>query len=166
MPVHRHIIAPDEGEQILNLGSHVTIKLSAEATGGEAAVIEHVVPPQGGPPPHAHEETELLYILSGTFEVVVGDETAQAGPGAVVHVPPGTVHTTRNTGERAGRQLSIYFPGGAEGFFREAGTPVADAQELPDFDQPVNLEGVDFPRVLAIAERYGMRVHAGAPGGG
>lgn len=152
------IVGPDEGEQLLNLGSHVNIKVSAEATGGAFAVIEHTVPPQGGPPPHTHGEAELLYILSGQFEVVVGSAQLEAGPGTVIHVPPGIPHTTRNVGQRAGRQLSVYVPGGSEGFFREAGAPVTGPQDLPDLDEPADLTGVDMPRILALANKYGMNV--------
>lgn len=160
MSVERLIVTPEEGEQFLNLGGHVNIRIPAEATGGAFAVVEHVVPPRGGPPVHSHPETELLYVLSGRFEAIVGSSRAEVGAGAILHVPAGMPHTTRNVGESAGRQLSVYLPGGSEGFFREAGTSVAAGQTLPDFDRPVSLEGVDLPRVLAIAERYGMRVEA------
>ena len=162
MPTTQHVIRPGEGEQLLSLASHVTIKVPAEATGGAFAVVEHVVPPQGGPPPHTHRETELLYVLEGTFFVVVGAEQGTAGPGTVIQVPAGTVHTTRNVGGRAGRQLSIYLPGGGEGFFREVGTPVDSGRPLPDLDQPASLAGVDMARVLELAARYGMQVVQGA----
>ncbi len=158
MHSNRFVIGPDGGEQLLNLGTHVNIKVPAEATGGAVAVIEHTIPPQGGPPTHTHVETELLYILSGHFAVVVGSEQREAGPGTVIHVPPGTPHTTRNIGPCAGRQLSVYVPGGSEGFFREAGTPVAGPEELPDLDEPADLTGVDLPRILALANKYGMNV--------
>lgn len=163
MSTDNHIIAPEAGERFLNLGAHVNIKLSAEATGGAFAVIEHTVPPKGGPPPHSHLETELLYIISGSFEVVVGPARSEVGAGAIIYVPAGTAHTTRNIGDSAGRQLSLYLPGGAEGFFREAGTAVVSGQDIPDLDQPVSLDGVDMARILALAARYGMQVQVDPP---
>jgi quercetin dioxygenase-like cupin family protein len=162
MSTDHHIVAPTDGEQLLNLGGHVNIKIPSEATGGAFAVVEHVIPPNGGPPPHTHVETELLYVLSGTFEVVVGPTRTTVGSGTVIHVPRGTVHTTRNVGDSAGRQLSIYLPGGGEGFFREAGTPVVSGQVLPDFAQPANLEGVDMGLLMATAARYGIQIQVGA----
>jgi len=160
MSLIHHIIRPEEGDHFLNLGAHVSIKVPGEATGGQFALIEHTVPPQAGPPPHAHAETEVLYILSGHFEVLVASERAEVGPGTIIHVPPQTLHTTRNIGHSAGRQLSLYLPGGAEGFFREAGTPVTDLRNLPNLDAPTNLADVDVPRVLRIAKKYGMQVGA------
>lgn len=157
-----HIIRPEDGEQLLNLGAHVNIKVPAAATGGAFAVIEHVVPPQGGPPPHTHPETELLYILSGSFSVVVGEDRSEVGPGTLIYVPPETIHTTRNVGTRAGRQLSLYLPGGGEGFFREAGTAVTSLDQLPDLDQPVSFAGIDMSRIVRLAAQYGMRVHSTA----
>jgi mannose-6-phosphate isomerase-like protein (cupin superfamily) len=157
----RHIIGPEDGELVLNLGALASIKVPSEATRGQFALIEHTVPPRGGPPPHTHAETELLYILSGRFEVLVGAERVEVGPGTIIHVPPRTLHTTCNIGNSAGRQLSLYVPGGAEGFFREAGTRVTSLRELPNLDEPANLEGVDVPRVLDIARNYGMEVRTG-----
>jgi mannose-6-phosphate isomerase-like protein (cupin superfamily) len=153
-----HLVRPGEGEPFLSLASHVSIKVPSEATGGAFSVMEHVVPPQGGPPPHTHRETELIYIVEGTFSVVVGTEQGTVGGGTLLHVPPGVVHTTRNVGERAGRQLNVYLPGGGEGFFREIGTPVDDSHPVPDLDQPSSLAGVDMARVLDLAAHYGMQV--------
>jgi mannose-6-phosphate isomerase-like protein (cupin superfamily) len=161
MQSNGHIIRPADGEQFLSLGSDVKIKLDASATGGAFAVIEPRVPPEGGPPPHTHRETELLYILSGNFAAIVGSERSEVDAGTLIYVPPETVHTTRNIGRRAGRQLSIYLPGGGEGFFREAGTAVANPDMLPDLDEPANLSGIDMSRVIALAARYGMRVKTG-----
>jgi mannose-6-phosphate isomerase-like protein (cupin superfamily) len=158
MPPQAHIIRPEAGERFLSLGSDVNIKLAAPATGGAFAVIEHRVPPQGGPPPHTHRETELLYILSGSFAATIGSERSEVEAGTLIYVPPETVHTTRNIGRRAGRQLSLYLPGGGEGFFREAGTAVTNPDVLPDFDEPANLSGIDMSRIVALAARYGMRV--------
>jgi mannose-6-phosphate isomerase-like protein (cupin superfamily) len=158
MQSNGRIIRPEAGERFLSLVTDVRIKLAAPATGGAFAVIEHRVPPQGGPPPHTHRETELLYILSGSFAAIVGSEQSGVEAGTLIHVPPETVHTTRNIGRRAGRQLSIYLPGGGEGFFREAGTAVTNPDMLPDLDEPANLSGIDMSRIVALAARYGMRV--------
>jgi quercetin dioxygenase-like cupin family protein len=162
MQVENHIIRPQDGEQVLAMGAHVNIMLPASATGGAVAVIEHRVPPGGGPPPHTHPETELLYILSGTFAAMVGSEQREVEAGTLIHVPPGILHTTRNIGSHAGRQLSLYLPGGAEGFFREVGRAVTSADILPDFDQPAHLTGTDMSHIAVLAARYGMDVQPDA----
>lgn len=152
-----------EGEQVLAMGALVTVVVPASATGGRFAVIEHDVPPTGGPPPHTHTTCEFLYVLDGEFDVWMGDvaEPIRSGTGASIVVPPGTPHTTRNAGERAGRLLSIYAPGGDEGFFLDIGTPTANLADLPDLNVPPDLSGLDIARVQALAERYGMRLVSG-----
>lgn len=165
MSTPQNIIRPHEGESYLSLASRVTIKVPSEATGGAFAVMEHVVPPGGGPPPHTHRETELIYIVDGTFSVTVGADEETVGAGSLLHVPPGTVHTTRNVGDRAGRQLNVYLPGGGEGFFREVGTRVDAGEPMPNLDRPGSLAGVDMARVLELAARYGMEVVPPAPHG-
>jgi mannose-6-phosphate isomerase-like protein (cupin superfamily) len=137
------ILSPTDGEQVRALGTVATIKIAAEATGGRLAVTEHEVPHDVGPPPHIHrDEDELLYVLEGTFDVVVGDASARSAPaGTCVLVAQGTVHTTRCTSER-GRLLSVYTPGGSEGFFREVGA----------------IDQTDRDALLALADHWGMAV--------
>jgi quercetin dioxygenase-like cupin family protein len=153
-----HILQAGEGESVLNLGALVTVKIPSTRTGGAFAVVEHTVPPGGGPPLHTHPETELLYVVDGEFEFVVGSLLATVGKGGTVHIPPRTPHTSRNVGNGAGRQLSIYLPGGAEAFFLEAGVPTGRLDRLPDFNQPADLSGVDMQRVLDLAAKYGIEV--------
>lgn len=49
--------------------------------------------------PHHHAVTEeIYYILSGTAEMTLGDQTRPVGPGDAIAIPPGIRHTIRNTG--------------------------------------------------------------------
>ena len=49
--------------------------------------------------PHHHAVTEeIYYILSGSAEMTLGDETRAVGPGDAIAIPPGLRHTIRNTG--------------------------------------------------------------------
>jgi quercetin dioxygenase-like cupin family protein len=152
------VIPAGAGDTVMNLGTLVRIKVPSTATQGAFSVAEHTVPPLSGPPLHTHPETEILYVLAGEFDVGIGSDTVRAEEGAVIHVRPNTPHSTRNVGARAGRLLSLYFPGAADRFFAEAGTPVRANEPLPDFDRPADLSGVNVSAVLAIAERHGMRI--------
>jgi quercetin dioxygenase-like cupin family protein len=140
------LIASSSGTHHDVLGSTATMKLASRDTGGRLAVVEHDVPHDAGPPLHLHRrEDELLYVLAGTFEVMLGDPASRhtAEPGSWLHVPPGTPHTTRCTSD-GGRLLSIYTPGGGEAFFSELGT----------IDQST------IAAVIALADRHGMTVVA------
>jgi quercetin dioxygenase-like cupin family protein len=152
------VIHPGGGETVINLGTLVRIKVGSTDTNGAFSIVEHIVPPQAGPPLHTHPETEVLYVLAGEFEVGIGSELTRVSEGAVIHVRPNTPHSTKNIGPQAGRLLSVYMPGAADRFFLEAGTPLAPDAAQPDFDQPVDMSDVDIPRVLAIAARHGMRI--------
>lgn len=49
--------------------------------------------------PHHHERTEeIYYILSGSALMTLAGESRPVGPGDAIAIPPGLVHTIRNTG--------------------------------------------------------------------
>ena len=49
--------------------------------------------------PHHHKVTEeIYYILTGTAAMTLEGETRSVGPGDAIAIPPGMVHTIRNTG--------------------------------------------------------------------
>src|ERR1041385_7504877 len=50
------------------VGDLYTVKASGRETGGAFCLIEVMVPPQSGPPPHIHQrEDEAFYIIEGQF---------------------------------------------------------------------------------------------------
>jgi quercetin dioxygenase-like cupin family protein len=60
-------------------------------------------------PLHIHTTVEeVIVIEEGTAEVTLGDEVRRVGPGAVVFIPPGAPHSTRNVGETAVRVQAIF----------------------------------------------------------
>ena len=83
------ILRAGEGRAAWVVGDLYTVKASGADTGGAFALIEVLVPPQSGPPPHVHSrEDEAFYVLEGEFEVHVDDpgRSALARPqDAAVH---------------------------------------------------------------------------------
>jgi quercetin dioxygenase-like cupin family protein len=58
-----------KGRAVWVVGDHYTVKCSGEDTGGAFTLIEVLVPPGSGPPPHIHRrEDEMFYVLAGEFE--------------------------------------------------------------------------------------------------
>ncbi len=43
-------------------------------------------------PMHQHPHEQIINVITGTFELTVGGETARLGPGDVVVVPGGMLH--------------------------------------------------------------------------
>lgn len=61
--------------------------------------------------PHLHRETEELYfILGGQGEVSIGSSVCAVSEGSAVFIPPGYVHTIKNTGRTTLRLLAINSP--------------------------------------------------------
>ena len=147
-------LEPGSGEKIWITGDTVIIRATAVDTGGAYTMIEAFASPGNGPPPHSHKnEDETLYVLDGDFEIFNGEKgLLKAKPGAVAFVPKGTVHRFRCTGDRTGRLLLVYTPGGIEGFFRESGRQAVDNSPAPQLDSD------EIARSEIAGRRYGLEV--------
>jgi quercetin dioxygenase-like cupin family protein len=129
----------------------MTLKATAETTGGSLALLENLTAPGGGPPPHVHSrEDEFFFVLDGTFEIRIGEEIHTLGAGGYAYVPRGTVHNFRNIAETASRILVGFTPAGMEGFFRESGRPAVDDGPAPPVDDE------EIARTMAAAPKYGV----------
>jgi quercetin dioxygenase-like cupin family protein len=121
-------------------------------TGGAYFAMEALVAPGGGPPPHIHtREDETFYILDGSIEFRLGDETVTAGPGDYVSVPRGVVHNFRNPSNQVSRLILTFTPAGMEHFFLET----LERAESMDVPIPDNLDEV-AARYVEAAPRHGM----------
>lgn len=64
------------------------------------SLAEATVPAGATTAMHYHPRTEeIYYILYGTGQIKLGDETESVGPGDAIAIPPGTPHNITNTGE-------------------------------------------------------------------
>ena len=75
--------------------------------------------PGEGPSDHVHfSREEMFFIVEGTYELTVGDQTTTAGPGTIVFIPRNVVHRFKNVGERMACMLDWSLPGGQDQYFR------------------------------------------------
>ena len=89
--------------------AEVKFKLHKEDTGNVYEVITEDHPAGFKSEPHVHPTgSETFYIIKGEYEYRIGDQTGSVSPGAVLHVPPNTVHVIHSLSE--GRVLMIYSP--------------------------------------------------------
>lgn len=127
------IINPDQGETLAIAGGNYRIIISGDQTNGSYAVIEMTVPPGGGPPPHAHPDTqEMFHVLEGelTFKTEQGHHIVSKD--GFVNIPlGGAIHCFKNNSENYARLLCTVVPAGLENLFRELGEPVEPGQMLP-----------------------------------
>ena len=77
------ILQAGKGRAVWVVGDHYTVKCSGDDTGGAFTLIEVLVPPGSGPPPHIHRrEDEMFYVLEGEFEISINDQQSSAEPGS------------------------------------------------------------------------------------
>lgn len=134
---------PGSGKVVGVLGSRSTFKVLSEQTGGAYAILEQQVMPGHGPPLHVHRhETEIFYILEGTFAFTLGGRTIEAPAGTTAVAPRDIPHTFRNTGTDTGRLLLTVIPGRFADYF-------LDVDNLPEGDHEA---------IKAMAARYGVEI--------
>lgn len=142
-----------EGESLWVLGDLYTFKATGKQTNGNFTVIEQIIQPQSGPPPHIHHrEDEAFYILGGRFSFLCGDKQSIFEAGSYVYIPKGTLHTFKNIDEQQGRLLVIITPAGLEEFFYAIGTPAVDLTTPPAFDPAV------IDKLMQLADKYQMDI--------
>ena len=131
---------PGAGDTFAIAGGAYRILLSGTHTNGSCAIIDMMVPPGGGPGPHAHKDIqESFYVLEG--EVVVRSETQTytARKGAFINIPfGGAVHNFKNESGEVAHLLCIVTPAGMDEMFRERGKPLAPGETPPPPTPPTS----------------------------
>lgn len=146
-------VPPDEGRSLHLSGDTYTFKALGEDTGGSLVLLEALVPPQGGPPPHIHHaEDEWFWLLEGELEFLTNGRTFMANAGSFVYVPKGTTHRFKNVGPQTARMLAAFTPAGIEGMFFEVGVPATEGSSPSPPDQE------EIEKLLAAAPRYNLEV--------
>lgn len=140
------IVQAGDGKTVDAFGSEIRFALTAQHTGGALTLGLATVPPGEGPPPHLHQhEDELFIIVEGRYGFLAEGEWTEVGPGAVVYVPRGSVHTFRNAGEGVAKHWVLTTPSGFEQFYAECEAVFA-APGAPDMSQ-----------ILAISAAHGIQ---------
>jgi oxalate decarboxylase/phosphoglucose isomerase-like protein (cupin superfamily) len=139
----------------VRIGSdEVTIEVESEQTAGAILAIEVQMAAGGGPPAlHRHAAQEIYRVDRGELTLYLEDghgevQPVVAGPGAVVHIPGGRMHTVRNESEADASAYVVFAPGtDMEQFLRAADRLTA-----------VGARGIE--EVLALAQRHGIEMEA------
>lgn len=76
--------------------------------GREVIQVRVALAPGVAFPDHSHPGEEIIYVLEGTFEYRVAGRPVTVGPGGVLFIPAGTVHSARNIGSGEAVELATY----------------------------------------------------------
>lgn len=112
-------------------GGTYTILVAGGDTGGRYSLIDMLVPPGGGPPPHRHDFEEMFTILEGEIELTFRGETQRAAAGSTVNIPANAPHAFKNKSDKPARMLCMCTPAGQEEFFMAVGDVVAGRTAPP-----------------------------------
>jgi quercetin dioxygenase-like cupin family protein len=149
-------LAAGTGTYISMVGDTYRILISGKETNGAYAVIDMMIPPGGGPGPHAHKNiAEMFYVANGTIDFETEAGTFNATTGAFVNVPfGGAVHSFKNNSHAVAHLICTVMPAGLEAMFEELGKPVEAGKFLP----PQKMEEAELKRFTTIAEKYGQQL--------
>ena len=147
--------ATDTGPMFLGPGDTYTFLATTAETDGAYFVLEGLVPPGAGPPPHIHhDQAETFYIVERQLEVMVDGQVREARAGGFLHVSKGSPHNFINRSQARAKIIATSVPAGnAERFFREALDETKDRNATPP-----SLDDAMIQRMLAAAERNGVEI--------
>lgn len=100
----------------------------------------------GAPPPHIHNSIhEVIVVLEGDAEIVIGDRTEQVGPGALVYAPPGTRHGVSPSGSGKLRVMILTNPASKhqeviDAFVKLAAAGPPDPAKMAEYIANVDVE--------------------------
>jgi quercetin dioxygenase-like cupin family protein len=134
-------------------GGTYTILVTGKDTGGRYCLIDMLVPPGGGSPPHRHDFEEMFTILEGEIELNFRGEAKQAGAGSTVNIPANAPHSFKNKSNRPARLLCMCTPSGQEEFFMAIGDPV-DSRTAPPPKLSSAEQAERMQRARALSARY------------
>jgi mannose-6-phosphate isomerase-like protein (cupin superfamily) len=144
----------NEGRTIALVGDVYRFLATGEDTNGKYALLEAIVPPGSGPPPHVHSrEEEGFYILEGEITFTIDGKRLVAGPGMFANMPVGTPHSFRNETSKPAKMLVSVAPAGMEKMFFEIGASLPDGATtaLPPTKE-------DVEKLVMVAPKYGIEI--------
>jgi quercetin dioxygenase-like cupin family protein len=121
------IARPDDDARLTHLsiaGGTYTILVTGEQTAGRYCLIDMLVPPGGGPPPHRHDFEEMFSVLAGTIEATFRGEAETVRTGETINIPANAPHVFKTISHTPARLLCLCSPAGQEKLFIEVGDPV------------------------------------------
>jgi quercetin dioxygenase-like cupin family protein len=151
------MISPGQTLENPVTGERFTFTDTSASSGGELLAFDLGLRPGGAVPiPHVHPiQTERFEVVDGRMAFRVGLRKIQAGPGDLVEVAPGVLHSFANAGEDEARVRVEVRPALAmEEMFAEV-VAMAEAGRMNRRGMPRNVL-----ELAVLARKYDQEAHA------
>jgi mannose-6-phosphate isomerase-like protein (cupin superfamily) len=157
-PKRKAVFARPNGDQSLThlgiVGDTYTILLTGQDTAGRFCLIDMLVPPGGGPPPHRHDFEEMFTLLEGELAFLFRGAESALRTGETVNIPANAPHQFRNLSGRPTRLLCLCSPAGQDEFFKAVGIPLKHrTSPLPKLDAAAQAAFKEKAKKLAAKYR-------------
>lgn len=151
------VVAPGQTLENPITGERFTFTDTAATTDGELLAFDLALRPGGAVPiAHVHPiQTERFEVVEGQMRFRIGLRTRLAGPGDVVEVAPGVIHSFANAGEGEARLRVEVRPALAMEKMLAEVVALAEAGRMSDRGMPRNL--LDL---AVLARKYDQEAHA------
>ena len=125
------VLKPGEGRSI-DLGNFVmSLKATANETGGAFSLLEATEPAGFGPPMHIHRDAaEAFYVIAGEYRIFLDEREFTCPAGSFIYIPAGLRHGFR-VGGVPSRKLNLYSPAAMVGYFEALSAAIAADQADP-----------------------------------
>jgi quercetin dioxygenase-like cupin family protein len=139
------VVSSKEGARFNIMGHEVRVMLHSSYGNGNY-VFGMISPPGSGIPPHVHsKEDEVIYILEGQFEVMVGGEVFNAVAGDCLNFVRNIPHGYKNTGTTNAKTIWYVSPGKSfEEFFDELSQFPAGPPDMEKLNSLCERHGMEF----------------------
>jgi quercetin dioxygenase-like cupin family protein len=151
------VVAPGQTLENPITGERFTFTDTAATTDGELLAFDLALRPGGAVPiAHVHPiQSERFEVLEGQMRFRLGLRTRLAGPGDVVEVAPGVIHSFANAGEEEARLHVEVRPALAMEQMLAEVVALAEAGRMNERGMPRNL--LDL---AVLARKYDQEAHA------
>ncbi len=155
------VAQPDIDQSLQHLGiagDTYTTLITGDDTNGRFCLLDMLLLPGGGPPPHRHDFEESFVVLDGEIEVTFRGKKITAAAGTTVNIPSNAPHQFHNSSSKNARALLLCSPAGQENYFGRVGIPLPTRTSTPPSDQKE--AQIELMNKLAPLYRNQMLDHA------
>lgn len=140
------VIAGHEEFDMSVLGHDVKVKITSADSAGAYYVFELYSPQGAFVPPHIHsQEDEIIEVIEGEYEVILGGQVYHGKAGDTLHFPRGVMHGFTQTGAGVGKTIWTVAPGASfEAFFNKLGELPAGPPDMTKLTELFGEYGIEL----------------------